>query len=141
MRNIPPEMYDRVHELALSMVDATETGDAARHEALYQSLLKYHDEQTALGRSHPFLTEALADFTENLTASVHYFKLSLEQARWIPNEPTYTKMISLAERSIQLGQFEMAEAYLRDGRAEAIRALEPDWIKNADDLLKNCRKS
>ncbi|MBA4148867.1 MAG: hypothetical protein H0X66_12195 [Verrucomicrobia bacterium] len=141
MRNIPPEMYERVYDLALSIVNATESGDAALHETHYQSLLAYHQEQTALGRSHPFLTEALADFTEDLATSVRYFKLSLEQARDVPHEPIYTKMISLAERLIQLGQFEMAEAYLRDGRAEAVRCSEPDWIKNADELMKNCRNA
>lgn len=133
-------MYERVHELALSMVNATNTGDAALHETLYQSLLRYHQEQAALGRFHPFLTEALADFTEDPMESVRYFKLSLEQARGVPNEPTYTKMISLAERLMQLRQFEQAEAFLRDGRAEALLALEPDWVQNADDLMKCCAK-
>ncbi len=135
MRNIPPEIYSRVHELGLGMVNASEGGNTALYDFFYQSLLSYFQEQAQSGRSHPFLTEALADFTEDVATSVAYYRLALEQAQGFPDEPLHTKMISLAERLIDLGLREQAEAYLRDGRADAVRLADGDSIKNADRLL------
>jgi len=135
MSNIPPDIYERVRELALAMTNASEAGDTALQDSGYQSLLAYHEEQTRLGRSHPFLTEALADYTDDVATSARYYELALEQARAYSDEPTHTKMISLAERLIELGQLERAEAYLRDGRAEAVRRADTFWIEDADRLL------
>jgi len=140
MSDIPPDIYDRVRELALGMVNATGADDDALHESLYQQLLAYYEEQTKLGRSEPFLTEAVADYTPDGAAAVRYYELSLEQARRFPGEPLHTKMISLAERLIELGQFERAEAYLRDGRAEAAQWEDPYWVENADELLPKCKR-
>lgn len=58
----------------------------------------YHDEQAGLGRSHPFLTEAVADYTEDPSEATRLYELSLEQAGMFPDEPKHTKMISLAQR-------------------------------------------
>ena len=60
-------------------------------------------------------------------------------ADWLatfPDEPTHTKMISLAQQFMELGRTEQAEAYLRDGRAEAVRRSDTFWIEDADSLLK-----
>ena len=135
MSNIPPDIYERVRELALAITNASEAGGTTLQDSGYQSLLAYHEEQTRLGRSHPFLTEALADYTDDVATSARYYELALEQARAYSDEPTHTKMISLAERLIALGQLERAEAYLRDGRAEAVRRADTFWIEDADRLL------
>ena len=135
MSNIPPDIYERVRELALAMTNASEAADAALQDSAYQSSLAHHEEQTSLGRSHPFLTEALADYTDDVATSARYYELALEQARAYSDEPTHTKMISLAERLIELGQFERAEACLREGRAEAVRCADVFWIQDADRLL------
>lgn len=135
MSNIPPDIYETVSELALAMTNASAADDTALHDSSYQSLLAYYEEQTRLGRSHPFLTEALADYTHDVATSARYYELALDQARAFADEPTHTKMISLAERLIELGQLERAEAYLRDGRAEAVRRADTFWIQDADRLL------
>jgi hypothetical protein len=135
MNNIPPDIYERVRDLALSMTNAIEVGDTTLYDSGYESLLAYHEEQVRVERSHPFLTEALADYTDDAAASARYYELALEQARAYADEPTHTKMISLAERLIELGQLERAEAYLRDGRAEAVRHAETFWVEEADSLL------
>ena len=78
MRDIPEDIYERVHELALGIVNASEAEDSTLRDSFYQNLLTYFHEQAEVGRSHPFLTEALADFTEDATTSATYFGLALE---------------------------------------------------------------
>ena len=135
MSNIPPDIYERVHELAVAIVNASGAGDDALHDSLCQKLRSFYDEQASLGRSHPFLTEAMADYTNDTAEAARLYELSLEQARAFPDEPTHTKMISLAQQFIELGLTEQAEAYLRDGRAEAVRRGDTFWIEDADRLL------
>jgi hypothetical protein len=89
-----------------------------------------------LGHSHPFLTEAMADYTEDAVEAVRLYELALDQAHSFSDEPTHTKMISLAERLIELGGTEQAEAYLRDGRTEAVDRRDTFWIQEADRLLR-----
>ena len=136
MSSIPPDIYERVHELAVAIVNASDADDDALHDSLCQTLRAYYDEQASLGRSHPFLTEAMADYTDDATEAVRLYELSLEQAQTFPDEPTHTKMISLAQQFMELGRTEQAEAYLRDGRAEAVRRGDTFWIEDADRLLQ-----
>lgn len=110
MSNIPPDIYERVHDLALVMTNASLAGDTALQDSGYESLLAYYEEQMHLGCSHPYVTETLADYTDTAPTAVRYYELALEQARAYSDEPTHTKMISLAERLIELGQLERAEA-------------------------------
>lgn len=138
MNNIPPDIYERVHELALALTNATEADDSALYDSLYQTLLDFYHDQTRQGRVHPFLTEALADYTDDAAISAQYYELALKQSGMFPGEPTHTKMISLAERLIELGQIERAEACLRDGRAEAVRRGDSYWIEDASRLLAQC---
>src|SRR5258705_11581981 len=135
MDNVPPDIYKRVHELGVAIVNATQAGDEVLRDAHMQALRAYYEEQISLGRSHPFVTEAMADYTEEATEAVRLYELALEQSRAVPYEPTHTKMISLAERLIELGHREQAEAYLRDGRSEALRREDMFWIEEADRLL------
>lgn len=136
MSNIPPDIYERVHELALAIVNALCADDDPLHDSLCQTLRTYYDAQVRLGRSHPFLTEAMADYTDDAAEAVRLYELSLEQACRFPDEPTHTKMISLAQQFIELGRTEQAEVLLRDGRAEAVRRGDTHWIEDADRLLQ-----
>ena len=136
MTSIPPDIYERVHELAVAIVNASEAGDDGLDDSLCQTLRAYFDEQASSGRSHPFLTEAMADYTCDAAEAVRLYVLALDQARAFPDEPTHTKMISLAQRLIEVGRTEQAESYLRDGRAEAVRRDDTFWIEDANRLLE-----
>jgi hypothetical protein len=52
------------------------------------------------------------------------------------DEPTHTILIGIGEQLIAIGRREQAEAFIRDGRAEALRRGDTDWIENADRLLQ-----
>ncbi len=136
MSNIPQDIYERVHELAVAIVNASGAGDEALHDSLCQTLRAYYDEQAATGRSHPFLTEAMADYTGDAAEAARLYELALDQASAFSDEPTHTKMIALAGKLIELGRTEQAEAYLRDGRAEAVRRGDTFWIEDAERLLQ-----
>lgn len=136
MNSIPPDVFERVHELAVDIANASSAGDGVLCASLFQTFCAYYEEQNALGRSHPFLTEAMADQTHDPAAAARLYALALEQARAFPDETTHTKMIDLAERLIALGRAELAEAYLRDGRAEAVRCGEIYYVESADRLLR-----
>lgn len=131
---IPPDMYDRVRDLALAITNASEAGDERRQQAHRQALRGYFEEQAALGRGHPFLTETLADYTQDATEAVQLYELAIAQSQTWPEEPTHTKMISLAERLAELGRGPEAQAWLRQGRAEAVRRADSCWVNEADRL-------
>ena len=136
MSNIPPELYERVRDFALELTNASLAEDAPLEASLYEQLVTYYQEQSRSGISHPFLTETLADYTDDAAQAVSYYELALQQSKMYPDEPRHTKMISLAERLIEIGHREQAEAYLRDGRSEAVRLGDTDWIQDADRLLQ-----
>ena len=134
--SIPRDIYERVHELSLAIVNAMEAGDDELYETHCLALREYFDEQTNTGRPHPFLTEAMADYTDDKVEAVRLYELALEQSCAFPDEPVHTKMISLAGQLIELGRTEQAGAYLRDGRAEAARSGDAYWIEEADRLVQ-----
>lgn len=64
-----------------------QAGDDDLCEAQMCALRDYYNEQTALGFSHPFLTEAVADYTENAAEAIALYELALEQARAVLASP------------------------------------------------------
>lgn len=136
MSTIPEDMQERVHELALVIVNAMEANDEALGVSCRQALRDYFDAQAALGRFHPFLTESVADYTEDAKEAARLYALAIEQSRGFPDEPLHTKRICLAERLLELGRTEQAEAFLRDGRTEAVRLGDQAWIDDADRGLR-----
>ncbi|MES2440658.1 MAG: hypothetical protein V4584_16450 [Verrucomicrobiota bacterium] len=134
MSDIPRELYARVHELALAITNAVMADD----EILSRRELKsYHEEQVLLGTSHPFLTETLADFTEDPPEAVRLYQLSIRQSKAFPNQPLHTKRIALGTRLLETGNREQAEAFLLDGLAEARILNDADAIAEAEDALED----
>ena len=137
MSTIPPDIYERVGELAADITNATLADDHALAESLYQRLHLYHDEQLEAGRSHPFVIETLADYTDDPAQALCYYEQALAMSRHMASdEPTHTILIGIGQQLIELGRREQAEAFIRDGRAEALRRGDTDWIENADRLLQ-----
>ena|SRR5688572_12383310 len=140
MNSIPPDIYERVQELALGITNALEAGDEALVDSLGETLRAYYEEQVAAGRSHPFLLESVADFAQDPAEAARLYELALQQSDAFPDEPKHTKMICLAEKLGELGDYKRAKACLRDGRLEAVRCADGFWIEEADRLLKELGK-
>ena len=136
MNDIPHEVYERVHQLALDLTNARLAEDDVLGEVHFQALLAYHRELADSGHPHPFVTETLADHTEDPTEAVRLYQLAIAQSSAFPNEPIHTKQIDLGQRLIEAGNTEHAEAYLREARARAVCCNDPEAIEEADGLLQ-----
>lgn len=136
MSTIPPDIQEQVQEFALGITNATCADDHALAESLYERFLSYHEEQLAAGRSHPFIVESLADYTHDPAQAIRYYEQALAMSRQMTSdEPTHSILIDLGAQLIEVGQREQAEAFIRDGRAEAVRRGDEYYIEEADRLL------
>lgn len=137
MSTIPADIYEHVGDFAADITNAALAGDDALAASLYQRLQLYSDEQLAVGRSHPFIIETLADYTADPAQAIRYYEQALAMSRHMTtDEPTHTILIGIGEQLMELGRREQAEAFIRDGRAEALRRGDSDWVENADRLLQ-----
>lgn len=137
MSRIPPEMHARVLDLACQITNAVLADDAALSASHYLSLVAYYQAQTDAGLGHPFLTETVADFTEDPVTALRYYQLALQQAEESgAPEPTQTILLAMGTRWLELGQWEQAEACWQAGHREAIRQNDPVTLEEAAQLLK-----
>lgn len=135
--SIPLKMHEHVLDLAAQITNAALADDDALGQSLYQSLLEYYNEQTAAEQGYPFLTETVADYTDDPAEALSYYRLALVQSQKMgTSEPTQTILLGIAAKLLELGQREQAEAYLRDGQKEAIRRNDEFAIEEANYLLK-----
>jgi hypothetical protein len=141
-RTIPPALYDEVFALVtsiaqpdaepLSAVDETKASDAyAKLEALFKR-------RESSGESDPFLTEALADFTDDAAESIRLYKLALEQCAAFPGEATLPKRIGLARALIQVGRKMEAREQIEIARREAFLARDSASLAELSELDEQC---
>jgi hypothetical protein len=135
MRPIPKEVYDRVAELACGMTNATFAEDAALHRSLHGQLRAFYRAHAKQGDLHPFVVESLADYTTDRQEALRLYREALAISE--PDEPRYTILISMAERLIEVGRREQAEASLREARAEAEDRNDDYYVSEADRVLRD----
>ncbi|HLP75523.1 MAG TPA: hypothetical protein VK327_01285 [Candidatus Paceibacterota bacterium] len=140
MGDIPEAIFDRVRELAVALTNASAKGDDLIYASHLESLRSFFEDLETSDQSHPFVTEALADYTLNSVEAIRLYKLAIMQSEKFPEEPIHTKMISLAGCLRDVGQTEQAQAYLRDGRARSVLRADVFWIEEADKLLKKFKE-
>jgi hypothetical protein len=116
---IPDDIYERVHELMVAIVNAGAAEDEVLQSSYYEQLRVYCEEQTEAGRGSGFLWEALADVTGELSVKIEYYNRALDFARQ-NSEPTHTALLAVGELCIELGHWGDAEEFLIAARDEAI---------------------
>ena len=137
MREIPKELWAEV----LAAVTAITWGpdgnepDAAASEAGIVQLRAIYDRQERLGQAEPFLTEAMADYTDDAAEAIDLYRRALAQSKGHPDEPTHTKRICMASLLIELGNHGEARSELVLGRAEAQKLDDGPYVTMADELL------
>jgi hypothetical protein len=138
MREVPRAIWAEVLDVTTQLTWCTEEADAERAAALFGELRAIYQRQLELGQSDPFLTEALADYTDDDLEAVHLYRLALAQGAARPDEPLHTKEISLGARLISLGDTQAARIALLRGKAEAQTRNDSHYVQYADELLAAC---
>ena len=126
---------ERVATLNDALDNARQEGDEVLFDELFETLLILYRQQARVGAPHPCFTQILADHILDPSMAIAFYHLAMRDARAIPDETTYDKMIRVAERFMDLGRWGLAEAYLHEGRARAVCAGSADWVQEADSLL------
>lgn len=135
MRPIRHDLWDEVFRLLTDITDSSEKGQTQLMEAGIAALRAIHAREDVLGQPEPFLTEALADYVDDPSEAAALYRRALIESSPYPDEPTHTKRICLAERLIELGDLSTARTELIQGRAEAERLKDLDYVGFADELL------
>jgi hypothetical protein len=135
MRKVPKELSGEVFDLVTEILCSDAAGDTQRFTTALAALRAVFARQEALGKPHPALTEALADFTDDAAKAAALYRAAIAQSAAYADEPTHTKRICLASRLIELGDLEEARSELAQGRADAERLKDVEYITLADELL------
>jgi hypothetical protein len=136
MSDLPQDLCEEVHDLALGIVNSSTADDEPLRQFYYQKLVELYETRMEAKRGHPFLTEALADFTTENPERARLYKLAIEQSAEIPTEPLYSKMLSLAETLLEMKRSEEAEAYLVAAKQDAAQHQDSEALQEIESLLR-----
>jgi tetratricopeptide (TPR) repeat protein len=91
----------------------------------------------ASNRSHPFVLETLADYTDDTSEAIALYRRALDLSKSFPAEPLHTKHIALATRLIELSQVEEAREHITIGMSLARDAGDASAIEEAANLARS----
>jgi len=74
--------WDRVHEMACGIVNATSIGDGILSESKHESLFSVLDELEAKYGKHPSIIATRGDFTDDRNEALSLFQQALVLARF-----------------------------------------------------------
>ena len=131
---IPPDIYDRVHDAMLGIVNAAHAGDDILSAKHYEELQEFCEQQTAAGRGSGFLWEALADVTDDSGKRLEYYERAFEWAHR-NSEPAHTVLLAIGQLYADAGEWLRAEPFLRAAREQAITCNDTDTEGEAVSLL------
>ena len=124
-----PPLCEKVHNLALGIVDASADADEAREAEAYAALKNLCELNEGGDLDHPLQWEALGDFSESHAAALQAYEKGLQCAARL-RLPEYKASI----------RFAMAESYQAEGDVAEARKLaleaRTDAKGTADDELK-----
>jgi hypothetical protein len=137
MRKIPELLYKQVLGLTTAIVDAHENENSWLQETALAQLAALYNFHSATNTPDPFLTETLADFTDDAPESVSLYRLAILQSEKFQDEPIYTKQIGLASRLNELSQTQEAKQLLIEAIRTARQSEDEDAIAEAEELVAN----
>jgi len=126
-----PEMWATVVQAACDMVNASGHNQHALGRRYYRDFEAFVRGQARRRRSHPWVLEALADFTEDNRKAIGLYRKALRLARR-KGLGGQTLLLELAKRHFELrGGRPLARRYLSASLAEARRRQDRDVVKEA----------
>ena len=143
-RRPPQDLYDETLRLVTAIAQPDkldEEPDEAEAAAAFLELRALFEQRESDDRPDPFLTETLADFTEDNWESIRLYRLALEQCSLAREELTYTKRLGLAQRLNAVGREAEALEQLALARQDAFKAGEKDYMAEMDELASEMRSN
>jgi hypothetical protein len=138
-RLVPEPLYSDVLALVAAIaqpdVRSPDSFDQTLAVDAYRRLNELHRHRETMGEPDPFLTEALADMTDDSTEAIRLYLHALEQCLRFPGEPVVTKRIGLARRLLSEGREPEALRQIDVARREAFSERDIESIKEIDGLL------
>ncbi|WP_196140335.1 hypothetical protein [Aliikangiella sp. G2MR2-5] len=113
----PPALYNKVHRLALEIIESSETNDLQSMWQAYNRLKELCEENQYTSVDHPFQWEVLADFTNDPKAAIRIYHNALKLALKADfREYVASILIALAENYLHIGErvFAWKEALAAD---------------------------
>jgi hypothetical protein len=142
-RTIPSALYDQVGALVteIAQPDAKplENVDEIRASNAFAKLLALFNRCELSGDSDPFLTETLADFTDDKAEAIRLYSLALRQCAAFPGEATISKRIGLARALIESGRIVDARAQIEIARREAFAERDSEALEELEKLADSYR--
>ncbi len=134
MRGVPRGVYDRVHQYALDIVNASARGDRRGVAAAYRRLREYCRRQEARGLRHPFLPETLGDFAISADVRIGLYRHALQLARQ-RQLPQQTILLALAEVQLEMARVGHARRSVVAAKMHAGKNGDSDTEGKARGLL------
>src|SRR5258706_11611697 len=141
-RKVPPALYDEVFALAtaiaqpdarpLNVVDEVSASDA------YAKLLALFKSRENSGEPDPFLTETLADFTDDNAESIRLYRLALDQCAAFPGEATLSKRVGLVRELIKADRKFQAREQIDIARRESFSARDTASLEELNEFAAQC---
>ena len=126
-----PEMWATVVQAAGDMTNASGRNQRALGRKHYRELEALVRSQVRRRRSHAWVLETLADFTENNRKAVGLYRKALRLAR-LQGLAGHTILLELAKRHFEIrGGKSLARRYLSASLSEARRRHDRDVVKEA----------
>lgn len=134
-RTIPPALYDEVFVLVADIAQPdVRVADEVKAADAYVKLLALFKCREQSGDSDPFLTEALADVTDDNSESIRLYELALKQCAAFPGEGTVSKRTGLARALIEAGRTVEASVQIEVARGEAFAERDTGALKQLEEL-------
>ncbi|HUR42361.1 MAG TPA: hypothetical protein VM240_14445 [Verrucomicrobiae bacterium] len=130
-RRVPDALYNQVLAIATAIADHDGVNSVARAELM----ALFHKHQQA-GTPDPFLTETVADFTNDPDEQVRLYRLAIEQCIAVPGEPVHSKRCGLIEALLELRDDGEAQQELMRARLAAFAARDSEAVKDLDRLAR-----
>ena len=134
MHGLPRPVYDRVHQYAVDIVNASARDDRRAVARVFQRLREHYLRQEARGLRHPFLPETVGDFADEPDVRIGLYRHALDLARR-QRLPQQTIFLALGEVQFGLAQVGRARRSLEAARAHAGRNRDAETARRARLLL------
>ena len=122
-----PSLYDEVHQLAVDVVNASESGDFRSEWHALELLRDLCEENAENDKNHPLQWETLADFTSDKQIALSYYEKALARANELRlDDYSASALFEIAKLHLELGNISLALEFghRANTKAKSIEDLE-----------------